>query len=82
MNELKEIPDSYEVIEHHQNLSLHDSERRIMIMVIERDEFDRNQLERFPYKVSAAENQKTKYEGVFDSQSHAESKVRELAHEI
>jgi len=79
---LKEIPDEYEVVEHHDNLTLHEPERGIIIMVHERDELHQKMFDRFPYKVSAAQNQKTKFDGVFDSESHAEQKARDLAHEL
>lgn len=79
---IKEIPSGYEMVDHHDNLTLHEPERGIIIMVHERDEIDREMFGRFPYKVSAAQNQKTKYDGVFDSHSHAEQKVMELAHDL
>lgn len=79
---MREIPEEYEVIDHHDTLTLHEPERGIVIMVHERDEIERNLLDKFPYKVSAAENQKTKFNGVFGSLSHAEDKVRELANNL
>lgn len=78
----REIPDSYERIEHHDNLSLHEPDRGIIIMVHERDELERELLDKFPFKVTTAQNQKSKYSGVFDSESHAEDKVRELANSL
>jgi len=72
------IPEEYERVEHHDNLTLHNKENGVIIDVIERDETDR-MVGKWPYKVLAAEDQSTIYDGVFDSKSHAEDKALELA---
>jgi len=71
-------PDGFERVKHHDNLTLHNKEKGVIIDVIERDEIDR-MVGKWPFKVVGAKNQKTIYDGVFDSQSHAEMKAVELA---
>lgn len=76
---VRELPQGYERVEHHDTLTLHNEAKGIIVTIIERD--GRNQdTDKWPYKASAAQNQKPLYEGVFPNLSHAEDKVYEVAH--
>lgn len=75
----REIPDGYERVEHHDQLTLHDPDRGIIISVIERDRLSCELYDRYPWKVSAAREQEGFYDGSFQSRSHAEDKAFELA---
>ena len=75
------IPDSFEKVEHHDPFTLHNDEKNAVIMVHERDEIDKTLLDKYPYKVTAAKDQKSIYDGVFDSKTHAIEKAKELAHD-
>ena len=78
---IREIPEGYERIDHHDNLTLHNEEKGIVISVLERDPKRHLDLEEYEWKVSGARNQETFYDGVFQSLSHAEDKALELAAE-
>lgn len=78
IQEKHSVPSGYEKIEHHDYLSLHNEEKGIIIMVMELRAFQ-DGWEKFDYRVSGSQNQETIYQGAFQSLSHAEDKVYEVA---
>lgn len=79
MTENLNIPTGFERVEHHDALTLFNEDEGIIIDVHERDSIDRL-LGKYPYRVIGSQNQKAFYDGSFQSISHAEEKVIELAH--
>lgn len=76
-----DIPDGYERIGHHDHLDLFNESRGIVITVHERDRLTQEVTGKYPYRVIGAQNQEGFYDGSFQSLSHAEEKVLELAKE-
>jgi len=74
----QKVPDRYSVIDHHDYLDLYNEQKNIVITIHELEPFQ-NDWERFDYRVIGAQNQQGFYDGTFDSLSHAEDKVLELA---
>lgn len=79
MQKQSEIPGGFERIDGHDTLDLHNPEKGIVITIIERDDLTQLLQDKYPYKVVGAKEQRGFYEGTFQSLSHAEDKVLELA---
>jgi len=80
MSQSKQLPKGYEQIDHHDTFDLFNEEKGIVITIHELEPF-MDGWEKFDYKVIGAKDQKGFYEGTFQSLSHAEDKVLELAEE-
>ena len=75
------IPDGFERVDHHDPFTLHNDSENAIIMVHERDGLHVEMMDKYPYKVTVAKDQKSIYDGVFDSKTHAIEKAKELAHD-
>jgi len=76
--EVAHAPAGFELIDHHDPPGWYHPDDGVVITVHVRDDVDR-MLGQYPARVIMAEDQQTRYDGVFGSQRAAERKARHLA---
>ena len=74
---IKQLPENFGICTE-RPLTLHNPKDGVVIDVWERD--SGSLQDRYPYKVVVAQNQKTRFMGVFQTIHEAEEKAHELAH--
>jgi len=79
VTKISHAPDGFELLDHQSPPGWFHRGDGVVISVHVRDVVDRMLRGRYPYRVIMAEDQRTRYDGVFATQQAAERQARHLA---